>query len=267
MNSSYDLFTLWQFDAVTTAALALLLVSYLLLRRYGVKFYDGAFAAAFVLLVLCLLSPLQLLSSHYLFSAHMTVHVLLLLVVAPLLVLSLPTRLPQPVFRFFDFFYQRPWLAWFCGVGVMWFWHVPPVFNSMMRHDNVFFHQAVHHVETFSLVLSGMIFSYPVLRRDGLRALVGVVYLASACAFCSLLGLMIAFAPTGLYYHYLASYDPYNINQLIQQRLQLTQHDDQQAAGLIMWVPCCFVYLSGALYLVKRWFDQTDAAVATKPQA
>jgi cytochrome c oxidase assembly factor CtaG len=34
--------------------------------------------------------------------------------------------------------------------------------------------------------------------------------------------------------------------------------EDQQAAGLIMWVPCCFVYLSGCLFLLYRWFAETD---------
>jgi cytochrome c oxidase assembly factor CtaG len=38
----------------------------------------------------------------------------------------------------------------------------------------------------------------------------------------------------------------------------LSPAQDQQAAGLIMWVPCCFVYLSGCLFLLYRWFAETD---------
>ncbi len=261
MNS---VFSLWLWDVPTIVGMALLTLLFLWLHQFRFSKKLLPFCIALVLMVICLISPLGLLSAHYLFSAHMAAHVILLLIVAPLLVLSLPEKLPVPLQNLFGFFTAHPWLAWFTGVGIMWFWHIPVVFNLMMQHSNPW-HSVIHHFETISLLISGMIFSFPVLKkRTAMHPLAGVVYLASACVFCSLLGLMITFAPAGFYYHYLASNDPYFLNPIIQKQWHISQADDQQAAGLIMWVPCCMVYLTGALLLLKSWFNAPDGVASSE---
>jgi len=127
----------------------------------------------------------------------------------------------------------------------------------MMRHDIA--GHTLHVVETVSIIVSGMIFSYPVVARHRkIHTMAGVLYLFSACTFCSLLGLMITFAPAGVYYHYLAADDVYHLNAVIMNDWQISHVADQQAAGLIMWVPCCMIYVSGALYLLKQWFDEKE---------
>jgi cytochrome c oxidase assembly factor CtaG len=42
---------------------------------------------------------------------------------------------------------------------------------------------------------------------------------------------------------------------MIVEQWGITQSVDQQAAGLIMWVPCCFIYLAGVLYLLTNWLN------------
>jgi cytochrome c oxidase assembly factor CtaG len=246
------LLTSWQWSAGSLALLLLICGAYgwLWKARWGEK--AGIFCAALLLMVLCLFSPLAVLSEHYLFSAHMAVHVVLLLLVGPLLVLSLPpfrTRTTQVLLA-------KPWLGWVAGIGTMWFWHLPFVFHRMMTHGSGL---PLHRLETLSLIVAGMVFSYPVLGASRkMHPLGGVLYLGAACLCCSLLGLLITFAPAGLYHHYLAMHDGYGLNRLIQNGWGLSEETDQQAAGLIMWVPCCMIYLAGALLLLKQWFEENE---------
>lgn len=260
-----NLLSYWQWDYGSLTGLMLLLIIYLLIwQRYSAAKLLPLLSAV-GLLALCLFSSLALLSSDYLFSIHMVVHVVILLIVAPLLVLALPDQLPRMLQRFFTVVRLHPWLSWICGVGIMWFWHVPAVFNRMMDHSGAF-HEVLHNCETISLIAAGMIFSYPVLReRDKMHPLASVIYLSSACVFCSLLGLMITFAPPGLYYHFLSSQDPLQLNTVIQRQWHISRADDQQAAGLIMWVPCCMIYVGASLYLLLNWFSERQEETHPSP--
>ena len=254
------LFAYWQIDS-TAITLLLLIAAYLFLAK-GFSKKSTAFAA-FVLFVICFFSPLSVLSTHYLFSAHMIVHVLLLLLLGPLLVLCLPADGTQ-FKRFFLFLKRRSLVGWLTGIGTMWFWHIPVLFNTVMASSHHSGFSIVHIIEPMSLILAGILFSAPVIHpHKGYRldALSGVVYLFTACVGCSLLGLLIAFAPVGMYRHFLAGHDEYGLNQVILQ-LGITQATDQQAAGLIMWVPCCLVYVSGAMVLLTQWFKQKEEAIS-----
>jgi len=93
-------------------------------------------------------------------------------------------------------------------------------------------------IHTPSLLLAGFIFCWPLVTPyPSLRlpALHSILYLASACVACSLAGLLITYAPQGMY-------------------RGVTIHD-QQSGGLIMWVPCCFLYLSATMTLLIRWLS------------
>ncbi|GAA0553121.1 cytochrome c oxidase assembly protein [Chitinophaga japonensis] len=259
----------WSIDGTAAVVIAALALLYGLCGGFRRNPRMKYAAVAGALLLLCLCSPLQVLSAHYLFSAHMTVHVILLLLVGPLLLLGWPRVTAQSLpDRLFAWLRRNPAAAWIIGMGVMWCWHVPVIFNSSM--DGMHHPGGVHWVhvaETFSLVLGGMVYSAPVLHPDPryrMHALSGVVYLFTACTGCSILGLLITFAPAGTYMHYLSAADAYGLNAVIQQQWQLTRKADQQAAGLIMWVPCCFIYISGAIYLMAGWFGSREPASAVK---
>jgi len=84
------IFLYWHADFLTSLLLLLLAICYFALWKFRLHRVQVLFVFAILLLALCLISPLHTLSAHYLFSAHMTVHVILLLIVAPLLVMSLP---------------------------------------------------------------------------------------------------------------------------------------------------------------------------------
>jgi cytochrome c oxidase assembly factor CtaG len=169
-------------------------------------------------------------------------------------VVSLPATGSRPVLRSIStFLHKRSWLAWAAGVGIMWCWHIPAVFAASIAPMQHFAGMPLLH--TGSMLIAGILFSWPLFGpfpEYRIHPLPGVLYLFTACISCSLLGLLITFAPTGTFYPYPAfgaamkamTGNPWNLSPAA----------DQQAAGLIMWVPCCLVYLSACLYLLQRWF-------------
>jgi putative membrane protein len=119
------------------------------------------------------------------------------------------------------------------------------------------------YIHLFILLVAGIIFSWPVINPYSeyrISALSGVLYLSTACIFCSLLGLLITFAPVGTYtqYTHLMNSDVYL--STIRNKWGISEAADQQIGGLIMWVPCCLIYLSVSMYLLVSWFDHKKEA-------
>lgn len=255
-----QLLTYWSFD-FSSVVLLLLIVAVIPIRNEISN--KKIIALIVVLLGLCLFSPLHTLSMSYLFSAHMIVHVILLLCIGPLLVMSL-----SPNAKYFQWLFNllkhHPLVGWLTGIGIMWFWHVPAIFNSAMasmHHDGFNF---ISVIEALSLVIAGVLFSAPIIhpnKKYRVDALSGIVYLFTACVGCSVLGLLITFAPVGTYHHFLAMHDEYGLNRMIL-LCGITQSIDQQVAGLVMWVPCCLIYVTGAMYLLVQWFKQKEEVFA-----
>ena len=94
-----NLWTSWQWHPWTIGLIGLIFLLYLRSGVFRSLKQLAPFLVAMLLLGLCLLSPLQLLSAQYLFSIHMAVHVVLLLIIAPLLVLALPGAIAKAVGR------------------------------------------------------------------------------------------------------------------------------------------------------------------------
>lgn len=202
--------------------------------------------------------PKALLGNHYIFSAQMITHVLLLLVAAPLFVLSIPADnyFQHPLKKISALLQRWAFICWFTGVGIMWFWHIPVIFHLMQTHSMQHTSHSVPFLgiaHALSLWFAGIVFSWVVIgpyARYRIPPLTGILYLTTACAGCSLLGLLITFAPDGVY-NTMPAAAPAGEWDII-------RTTDQQMAGLIMWVPCCFIYLAGVLYLIKQWLYEKD---------
>jgi cytochrome c oxidase assembly factor CtaG len=260
-----SIYTYWSIDWTAFAAIALLCLLFAAYHEYKVGKWMRAFAAGITIMVLCFMSPLKVLSDDYLFSAHMLVHVLLLLVVGPLLVMSLHKKEinNKHLIGFSKMLFKKPVIGWAAGVGIMWFWHIPTVFNYGMNagHFSIIAEAVIRAFESTSLIVAGIFFSWSIISPIAeyrLSPLTAVLYLFTACICCSLLGLLITFAPAGLYHHFLVGIDKYGLNSLIVDKWNINQSMDQQIAGLIMWVPCCLLYVVYALYLLAKWFDEKD---------
>ncbi|WP_018614327.1 cytochrome c oxidase assembly protein [Segetibacter koreensis] len=260
-----SIYTYWNFNWSAFIGIVFLCFLYAKYHNFTIGKWIKPFVIGLFLLLICFFSPLHLLSEQYLFSAHMVVHVVLLLVVGPLLIISLEmdTTGNNVITNLSGALYKRPFIGWIAGVGIMWFWHIPFVFNycMMAAHTSAVLGFATHALESLSLITAGMLFSWSIvspIKKCRLPALNGVAYLFTACIGCSLLGLLITFAPAGLYRHFLSMTDSYHLNSVIVEQWQINQATDQQIAGLIMWVPCCLLYVVYALYLLGRWFDEKD---------
>lgn len=235
---SKNLILHWHPDIPALLLTAIFFGGFYMLTKFRSRRNNLLFTIVILSFLILFCSPLHFMAMRTYFSAHMLVHILLLLVFGPLLVLSLTGTIHPLLSRLSRFCNRHLWLAWITGVGIMWLWHIPALFNAVMGHQS----GIVILLQTGSLLLAGMLFTWPLLgpaEELHTHPLLGIIYLFTACVSCSLLGLLITFAPAGTYAYY-----PPNIT-------------DQQAAGLIMWVPCCFVYLSGCLWLLYRWFAES----------
>jgi putative membrane protein len=270
----------WLWPPAVVAACVAAPAGYLWLSRSRLSLRSVFLLAAVGVFFVALASPLAVLADGYLFSAHMLQHLLLQLIVPPLVLLSLPNvDKPGAVFglRPSDFFrasafglrvlsglLRRPLLTWSLGVGAMWLWHVPTLCSACATSPTV------HLVQSVSLLLMGTAFWWPIIgpwREQWLTPLLGVLYLFSACVACTILGIILTFAPLSVCPAFLHPADRLGIMPLLQNDWGLTPLRDQQLGGLLMWVPPCFVYLCGIFGLLARWYSGPDPELALEAAA
>ena len=221
----------WNFDPV----LLIVLGGYALLawrmadKQYGRQLLSGAVALSVLLFV----SPFCALSSA-LFSVRVTHHVLIAAVLAPLIIFALPehrTRL-------------RGSLTFWTALQTLtfWLWHAPSLYAEALSSD------VLYWVMQLSLLGTAAGFWAALRRAQEPAAIASLLF---STVQMGLLGALILFSPNALYEpHYLTT-TPWGLSVL----------DDQQLAGLIMWVPSAGLYLGSALYIVSRWFAREDSVV------
>ncbi|MEX1168839.1 MAG: cytochrome c oxidase assembly protein [Chloroflexota bacterium] len=199
-----------------------------------------------------------------LFSVHMIQHVLLVLVAAPLIVLSAPVTL---LLRLSSRATRRRWLlpilhsrvarvlafpviAWILFAGVMWASHFSGLFDLALEDP------LVHDLEHGLFLGSALLFWWPAVRVDpvpwrmGYPARIGFVFLQMTQN--TFLAVVLLNAPTVLYPHYASLGVPYGVDALADQRL---------AAG-VMWIAGDAIFLGAIMLLVASWMraDTRDLA-------
>jgi putative membrane protein len=260
MTTEQFLTTAWDWNPWLIAVCIAAVVTYGALFGLGSPRRLAWLLGGLAILALTMASPIDALADGYLFSAHMLQHLLLLLIVPALVLLSLP---PSGVAKNFHHAglrwvaraLQVPPIPWLLGVGGMWLWHAPALCNAAVANP------WVHLVQSVSLVLMGTAFWWPIFgpwTQQRLAPLLGVLYLFSACVGCTILGIIITFAPVGVCSRYEHPVDRLGIMPLIQNQWGLTPDKDQQLGGLLMWVPACLIYLTGVFSLLVRWYSAAD---------
>ena len=263
----HDLWTAWDLHPVLVGGLLLAALAYRRGQGRGPKrpadtWRARGFTAALVVLGLALLSPLDALSSA-LASAHMVQHLLLLLVAAPLLVLSAPSSTilrgsPLAVRRAIGPWRRRlglthgnlaglrhPAAVWLVSVGVVWFWHAAAPYDAALDSE------PLHVLEHASFLVTAVLFWQVVVGvRGAARVSNGLgVLLVFAMAMQSVfLSVLLTFARTPWYSGYAATTAPWGLDPLT----------DQQLAGVLMWIPAGGIYLVVALALLTSWIRATE---------
>nr|WP_298138903.1 cytochrome c oxidase assembly protein [uncultured Pseudomonas sp.] len=222
------------------------------------------FCSGWLALAVALGPPLDPLGG-YLFSAHMVQHELLMLVAAPLLVLSRPGGvllwgLPAGGRRLFGAMRRQGglrsawgWLssphgAWLVNALVLWGWHLPALFDASVLHEGV---HALQHASFFG---SALLFWWALLYGSGQRNPGGVIYLFTTAVHSSLLGALLTFSPTVWYAPYLDTTAVFGLSPL----------DDQRIGGLIMWIPAGLVFLAAGLALTARLLRDENPMAAER---
>lgn len=270
----HDLWQAWNWDLFLIASLALATWRYGagltdLWRRAGrglsVTYWQaGAFYAGLFALVVALISPLDALSGA-LFSAHMVQHLLLIVVAAPLLAYgcppaalwwALPRRTRQPLARFWrqqpglraiGHFLTRPLVVWLLHAIALWVWHAPALYQAAVLNP------WIHHLEHASFFGTAWLFwgmLMPAGRHARTRYGIGVLMVFTTALYSGLLGALLTFSTTLWYPVYFLTTAAWGITPL----------EDQQLAGLIMWVPANFVYLAAVLLLLGKWLGTLEPA-------
>lgn len=211
----------------------------------------AAFLAGELALVIALLSPLDALGETLL-SAHMVQHGLLIAVAPPLLLLGLPGAafawmLPAATRRRLArsssgrtmvrslSWMLNPLAAAAIHGAAIWIWHVPAIFDAALAS------RSLHTLEHFSFLVTALLFwqSLMLASRSVSTAAIGVASAFATLLHGGLLGALITFAPYVLFDWYVGRSLSWGLAPI----------EDQQLAGLIMWVPISIVYFVAGLAL------------------
>jgi putative membrane protein len=199
-------------------------------RRGIAPAHVAAFAAGIGVLALAVLSPLHHLAERFLW-AHMIQHELLMVVAAPLLVLGRPLQAfvwlqPVRIPRWLS----DPLLAWGLHAAAIWLWHAPHFFEAAVSGEGL------HFAQHASFLGSAILFWWAVLARGELGAMAS---LFTTMLHTGALGALMTFSRASWYSGYAL--------------------EDQQLAGLVMWVPAGLVYPLVALFIGSRWLRRSAA--------
>jgi putative membrane protein len=163
------------------------------------------------------------------FTAHMTMHVMIVAAAAPLLALAIAGSARDPVPGHEGWFAALP--ASLIELFVVWAWHTPHL-HALARTSDIVF-----AFEQGSFLAVGMLLwlsAFGGRPDDGRTAATGIVALLLTSMHMTLLGTLLALATRPLYAH--------------------AAHglEDQQLGGVVMLLGGGLAYLAGGLALLAR---------------
>ena len=227
-----------------------------------------AFALAWCTLCFAMLSPLHALGSA-LFAAHMLQHELLVVVAAPLLVVArvdvgllwaASPRIRRCLARRPVFSSLWSWCASIPGSTllhgvILWIWHATPLYEASLHHE------VVHALQHATFLASALLFWQAMLgpmrtakvTADRMRS-VAALFLTTLHTV--VLGALITMSSRPWFAAYRDSTFVWGLSPL----------EDQQLAGLVMWVPGGIAYFAVALHRLAPvlYGDDTRMVSQTK---
>jgi putative membrane protein len=203
--------------------------------------------------------------SDILFSAHMTQHEILMLVTAPLFVLGRPFIVTlwafSPATRTaIGAFARRPSIVavWERVSGpltvlvvhaiVLWGWHVPALFEAALHNETI------HVFQHLGFFLTAALFWWALIhgRYGRIGYGVGVCYVFATAMHSQILGALLTFG----------SHIRYPTHAHRTTAAGWSAIDDQQLAGVVMWVPFGAIFVVIALALFAAWLGEAERRVA-----
>jgi putative membrane protein len=223
------------------------------------------FSLGVLALALALLSPLDAVSEA-LFSMHMLQHLLLTAVAAPLLAFAgigrralaaAPRGVARHLGRSFGrsgplgrAFRQviRPAPVAALHLVALWAWHLPALYEAALDHELLHLLEHASFLGTAGLLWVAV---HRVLREGGAQAGALLLAVFLTALHSGLLGSLITLAPMPWYPSHAGGVEGWGRTPL----------EDQQLAGLLMWIPSAAVYLIAALALAAAWIRGSERRV------
>jgi len=227
----------------------------------GVRVWQlGSFAAGWATVALSLLSPLDAFSDIS-FAAHMAQHELLMLVAAPLLIFGRPLvvllwSLPADARRRVGLWVSRGGVAalWHGLTGplvtlllhalAVWLWHIPFLFDAALADERV------HAVQHLSFFITAALFWWAVVhgRYGRVGYGISVLFVFATALHQSVLGALLT---VGRFIWY-----PLAARRALDAGIDPLE--DQQLAGVLMWVPSGIVFAVLGLALFSAWLGDAQ---------
>jgi cytochrome c oxidase assembly factor CtaG/cytochrome c2 len=222
-----------------------------------------AFGLGWITLAIALVSPVAWISE-ILFSVHMTQHTLLMLVAAPLLAFGQPVlawlwalddgsreslargvRGPRALRAWHVV--TAPLAVFLIQAAALWVWHIPSWYQAALHHDGI------HALEHLSFVVAGSLFWWAMVHgRYGRRGYgLAVLYVFLTAIHSGGLGALLTMSPRVWYADYAAQGAAWHVDAL----------EDQQLAGLLMWIPAGVTFIVFGLALAAAWLGEAERRV------
>ncbi len=212
------------------------------------SFLLGAFT-----IFLALVSPIDEIGDHYLFSVHMLQHLLLTLALPPLLLMGIPDWLLRPLLKIslvarLARFLTQPTIALALFNVVFAAYHIPTIYDFTLHNEPA--HITAHLLLMVTATITWMPILSPLLELPRLSYPLQIFYLFLEAIPPTVLASLITFAGDVIYPTYAAAPRVFGISAL----------EDQQEAGLVMWIPGTFVYLFALTIIFFKWFGGAQTA-------
>jgi len=222
----------------------------------------GNFALGLLVLWLALESPLDDLGDCYFFFAHMTQHLLLVLVVPVFVLAGLPGWMVRPLLTHRAI---APLARWLTGplVAFTLFNVVFAVAHLPAIYDYFATNEAAHAFEHLVFVATALLLWWPVLspmrEYPHLSYPLQMGYLFLQTLPCSLVAALITLSGSPLYAGY----------ERVRALTPISALQDQQIGGLIMWIGGTMYFFLGMAVVFFLWASREDPepgpVVATDP--
>jgi putative membrane protein len=236
---------------------------------HGVRFGQvAAFWAGWLVAALAVTSPLHWLGER-LFAAHMVEHGLLMVIAAPLmafaringpLLWSLPSSFRPAAGRVLNSrplaaawgFISHPVSATLLQAVALWAWHAPPLYAWALGNP------VAHRLQHISFFATALLFWWVLLHGRGHgRSMCVRDGIAIACLFVTVLhsgalGALLTLSPRIWIPGQSALAGEFGLSPL----------EDQQLAGILMWMPMGALYTAAALFFAYHWLTRMEAGTA-----
>ncbi len=211
----------------------------------------ACFLLAMLIIFVSLQGPLHELSDYYSFSAHMLQHILVTLIMPPLLLKGIPEWLLRPLLARSSVlrvgrFLTSPFVAFAPFNVVFALWHAPGLYQLALGNPTV------HALEHMLFMATAILTWWPVFSPTPLLPRLSepaqMLYLFAQSIIPTILGAIITFADIQLYPFYAAA----------PRVIGLSPIDDQQGAGLLMWLGGAAIVLFVLTLRFFSWMERDD---------